>query len=71
MRLRAFAVVLAAFAFAVVPLAGAMTDAVSAKGTIHRDSDGGYILEIEVTGDTVQCMRYTAPQSKSKSDLNG
>jgi hypothetical protein len=34
-----------------------MTQAVSAKGTIYRDSDGSCILEIEVTGDRVQCIR--------------
>ena len=71
MKLRGFAVVLAAFAFALVPFAGAMTEAVSANGTIVRNPDGSYILEIEVTGDTVQCMRYTAPPGTAITSASG
>lgn len=71
MKLRGFAVALAALAFAVVPLAAAMPEAVSAKGTIVKNPDGSYILEIEVTGDTVQCMRYTAPAGTSITSASG
>lgn len=71
MKLQVFAVALIAFAFTVVPLAAAVSDAVSAKGTIVRNPDGSYILEVEVTGDTVQCMRYTAPSGTTITSASG
>lgn len=71
MRLRAFAVALAAFALALVPLAEATSQAVAAKGSIVRNPDGSYILEIEVTGDTIQCMRYTAPSGTTITSASG
>jgi hypothetical protein len=71
MRLRVFAAALAAGALALVPLAGAASEAVAAKGTIYKQADGSYILEIEVTGDTIQCMRYTAPQGTTVTSASG
>lgn len=71
MKLRGFALALAVLAFAVVPLAAAMPTAVSAQGTLVRNPDGSYILEVEGTGDTIQCMRYTAPQGVRITSVSG
>ena len=71
MKLRGFAIALVALAFAVVPMAAAMPDAVVAKGTITKNPNGSYVLEIESMGDTIQCMRYTAPQGTSITSANG
>jgi hypothetical protein len=62
MKLRGSAVVVAVCAFALVPAATAQPTAVSASGTITKDQDGSYVLEIANTGtDPIQCMRYTGP----------
>jgi hypothetical protein len=71
MRLRGLAFVLVALALAVVPLAAAVPSATSAHGTIVKMPDGSYSLEIEVTGDTVQCMRYTAPPGITITSASG
>lgn len=71
MKLRVCAA-LALCSFAVVPLAAASPSVVSAKGTITKNPDGSYVLEIENTGtDPIQCMRYTAPQGTQIASANG
>jgi hypothetical protein len=71
MKLRAAVLALVVSAIALVPLAGAQPAATSAEGELIGEGTT-YVLEVHNTGtDTLQCMRYTAPQGTRIVSVNG
>ena len=71
MKVRGLVVAVVACAVALVPFAAAKPAAATAHGTIIANPDGSYTLDIEVTGGTVQCIRYTAPQGTTVTGATG
>lgn len=71
MKVRGFAFALVACAVALVPFASAMPAAATVHGTIVENPDGSYNLIVEVTGGTVQCIRYTAPLGTNVTGATG